>query len=85
MSIPQGRNTIWLDMRCEEGRCQVGLGLDHLSDTERMWLFRLLEGSREGRRLGFGVDSTPEGDQVLKFRIASIETPLGPSRCDTVN
>lgn len=52
-----------------EGRCLVQVGIDSLTPMERAWLFRLFEQAKEGRDVGFGVDSTEAGEQVLKFTL----------------
>ena len=69
------KNSLWLDMRCDEGRAQLNVDIESLSDMERLWLFRLLEGTRQGREVGFGVQSTDDGAQVLTFTISNMETP----------
>lgn len=53
----------------DEGHCLVQIGLDGFTPAERTWLFRLFESVKEGREVGFGVD-TIEGAQVLKFTLA---------------
>lgn len=67
------KNTLTLDMRCEEeGRVlvEIDIGL-LLLPAERKWLFDLLDGTHKGRQIQFGVDSTPAGEQVIKFTLAA--------------
>ena len=57
-------NTLSLDMRCEEGRCLVQVDIDFLNAGERQFLFRLLEEAKEGRQVGFSVDSHENGERT---------------------
>jgi hypothetical protein len=62
------KNTLALDMRCEEeGRCVVQLSIDFLTPGEREWLFALLKSATEGRQMAFGVETTPTKDAILRF------------------
>lgn len=73
------KNTLSLDMRCEEeGRCIVQLGIDFLTAGERSWLFALLQAAQEGRQMTFGVETTPTGDQILRFYLHAPETHDAP-------
>lgn len=60
----------------DEGRCLVQVGLDGFTPAERSWLFRLFESVKEGREVGFAVDSNEKGEQVLKFVLAPITEPV---------
>lgn len=62
-------NTLSLDMRCEEGRCLVQVDIDFLNAGERQFLFRLLEEAKEGRQVGFSVDSHENGEHIVKFTL----------------
>jgi hypothetical protein len=64
--------TLMLSMHCVEGRAMVQVGLDDLTQPERVWLFNLLRQAEKGRSVGFGVDT--EGNaQIIKFTLGSVE------------
>jgi len=70
-------NQLWLDLRCDEGRVQVGIDVSFLSETERKWLFGVLESAREGSQLNFGASEERTG-AVLQFTIAGAPPPEQP-------
>jgi hypothetical protein len=73
------KNTLALDLRCaEEGRCVVQLDIEFLTIGEREWLFKLLQDVQKGRQITFGVESTPTGEQVLRFTLAPPEAHNEP-------
>jgi hypothetical protein len=68
------KNTLSLDLRCEEeGRCLGSVGIDAMTSRERAWLFDLLKGAQQGRQITFGVETTPTGEQVIRFTLATQE------------
>jgi hypothetical protein len=62
--------TLMLSMHCPEGRAMVQVGLDDLTEPERVWLFNLLKQSEKGRSVGFGVD-TEGAAQIIKFTLGA--------------
>ncbi len=60
-------NSLSLDMRCEGGRALVQVSIAALADSDKEWLFRLLQGARRGRQVSFGVDTPAPGVQVVTF------------------
>jgi hypothetical protein len=59
-----------LSMHCPEGRAMVQVGLDDLTEPERVWLFNLLKQANEGSSVGFGVD-TQGSAQIIKFTLGA--------------
>src|ERR1700690_2993252 len=72
MSKPSA-NQIWIDLRCDEGRVQVGIDISFLAEDERKWLFGVLDSAREGHQINFGA-SEQHGTAVLQFVIAEAQT-----------
>ena len=64
-------NSLSLDMRCDAGRALVQVDIASLSDLDRAWLFRLLQGAKRGRAVSFGVDTPRPGVQVVTFTFGS--------------
>ncbi len=60
-------NSLSLDMRCAHGRALVQVDVAGLSELDRAWLFKLLQGARGGRKVTFGVDTPAPGVQVVTF------------------
>ncbi len=63
----RANNTLSLDMRCDAGRALVQVDIADLSDLDKAWLFRLLQGARRGRQVSFGVASPEPATQVVTF------------------
>ena len=60
-------NSLSLDMRCAHGRALVQVDVAGLSELDRAWLFKLLQGAHRGRKVTFGVDTPEPGVQVVTF------------------
>ena len=63
----RANNSLSLDMRCDDGRALVQVDIATLAESDKAWLFRLLQGARRGRRVTFGVHTPEPGVQVVTF------------------
>jgi hypothetical protein len=80
------KNTLSLDLRCEEeGRCLVSVGIDAMTSRERAWLFDLLKGAQQGRQIAFGVETSPAGEQVIRFTVSALEAQNATSEAAILN
>lgn len=62
----KSHNSISLDVRCDEGRQIVQVGID-LDEKERAFLLHLLKSAEAGQSVMFAVECNEEGEHVVKF------------------
>ena len=77
------KNTLTLDMRSEEGRCQVSADIDHLTDPERKFVFGVLQAVTQGGSVGFSV--LPGEDDQTKIVQFTLTNPIAASLATKVN
>lgn len=63
----RANNSVSLDMRCDDGRALVQVDIASLPESDKAWLFKLLQGARRGRSVAFGVETPEPGVQVITF------------------
>lgn len=66
------QNAITLGIITEHGQCAVSVDLSSLTRQERIFLFGLLQGAREGGSVGFGVEQgEDERTKIVKFTLTN--------------
>ena len=77
------KNQLTLDMRTDEGRCQVSVDLDFLTHSERVFLFSILQSAQKGAHVGFGVASSDDDQtKLLQFVLPN---PIAPNLSNVVH
>lgn len=72
-SIKTHENEITLSVRSEEGRAAIDLGLDHLTQAQRHFIFSSVASTLKGGSTGFGMKTLETGEIVIEI------TLIGPN------
>jgi hypothetical protein len=60
-------SSMTLEIKCEHGHGSLQVDISHLTRTERLFLFNLLQIPQQGGDVGFGVEPDASGAKVIKF------------------
>ena len=75
--MKQATQQLTLDIRTDEGRCQVSVDLTFLTKPERIFLFGILQAADKGGNIGFGIgNGEDESTKVISFILSN---PLAPN------
>lgn len=59
-----------LSVRTERGRCNIEMGLDHLTPAEREFVFSSVAGTLKGGQAEFGMRTLENGQIVIEITIS---------------
>lgn len=58
-----------ISVRTESGRCNIDLGLGHLSPEQREFIFNSLANTHKGGSTGFGMKTLETGEIILEITL----------------